>query len=400
MRQAIEEGFILDVLKHYTTYKTYHRLVKAIADDPKVPKKEAAKSLARFMSLHPHNIAQKTEVIIEHFRQHVRKRIGGRAKAMLITQSRLHAVRYRQQFEVYLKEKGYNAEDVQESFQPYYEQTTVADQADPQQLYELQHKLDSSQVYLQSEVDAFAKIFYAPNAKKAATDQAQLVKHLDPAVDRFKALDDDAREEFRGSLTAYVRLYAFLSQVMPFTDADLEKLYSFGRYLQNKLPRESTGKGIKLDGDVALRYYRLQKISEGDLLLEPHHPIGLKGPTEVGTAKSKEEQVELSKLIDLLNERFGMGLTAADQPIFDGMLIEAKSSAEVIQRAKVNEPDNFELSMRSFFQDLMVGRLERHEEIVTRYLNDPLFKELLDRELARRAYEEIRGGPSDQNRGS
>ena len=97
MRQAIEEGFILDVLKNYTTYKTYYRLIKSIEDDPEVDKKKAARALARFMSLHPHNIAQKTEVIVEHFRTFVCHRIGGRAKAMVVTSSRLHAVRYKQE---------------------------------------------------------------------------------------------------------------------------------------------------------------------------------------------------------------------------------------------------------------------------------------------------------------
>ena len=108
MRQAIEENFILDVLKHYTTYKTYYRLIKAIEDDPKVDKKKAAKALARFMSLHPHNIAQKTEVMVEHFRTFTKHKIGGRAKAMVVTSSRLHAVRYKQSFDKYIKEKGYS----------------------------------------------------------------------------------------------------------------------------------------------------------------------------------------------------------------------------------------------------------------------------------------------------
>ena len=94
MRQAIEEGFILDVLLYYTTYRTYYRLIKAIKDDPKVVKSKAAKALARFMSLHPHNIAQKTEVMVEHFRTFTRHKIGARAKAMVVTSSRLHAVRY------------------------------------------------------------------------------------------------------------------------------------------------------------------------------------------------------------------------------------------------------------------------------------------------------------------
>jgi type I restriction enzyme R subunit len=89
MRQAIEEEFILDVLEHYTTYATYFKLLKACEDDPNVERKKAAQALARFMRLHPHNIAQKTEVIVEHFQSVTRHRIGGRAKAMVVTGSRL-----------------------------------------------------------------------------------------------------------------------------------------------------------------------------------------------------------------------------------------------------------------------------------------------------------------------
>ncbi len=107
MRQAIEEGFILDVLKNYTTYKTYYGLIKAIEDDPQVDKKKAARALARFMSLHPHNIAQKVEVIVEHFRHFTCHKIGGRAKAMVATSSRLHAVRYKLAFDKYIAQKGY-----------------------------------------------------------------------------------------------------------------------------------------------------------------------------------------------------------------------------------------------------------------------------------------------------
>jgi type I restriction enzyme R subunit len=107
MRQAVEEEFIMDVLANYTTYKTYYGLIKEIAADPEVPRREAAKALARFMSLHPHNIAQKVEVIVEHFRTSTKHKIGGRAKAMVVTGSRLHAVRYKLAFDKYVKEKGY-----------------------------------------------------------------------------------------------------------------------------------------------------------------------------------------------------------------------------------------------------------------------------------------------------
>jgi type I restriction enzyme R subunit len=106
MRQAIEEGFILDVLTNYTTYATYYKLLKAAEDDPDLPKKKAARALAKFMSLHPHNIAQKTEVIVEHFRRSVLHRVGGRGKAMVVTSSRLHAVRYKLAFESYIAENG------------------------------------------------------------------------------------------------------------------------------------------------------------------------------------------------------------------------------------------------------------------------------------------------------
>ena len=108
MRQAIEEEFILDILRHYTTYQTYYRLLKACDDDPNVERKKAARALARFMLLHPHNIAQKTEVMVEHFQAVTRHKIGGRAKAMVVTGSRLEAVRYKQSFDRYIQEKGYD----------------------------------------------------------------------------------------------------------------------------------------------------------------------------------------------------------------------------------------------------------------------------------------------------
>lgn len=107
MRQAIEEGFIEDVLKYYVSYKTYYRLIKKAEEDPNVERKKAARALARFMRLHPHNIGQKTEVMVEHFQHHTRHKIGGHAKAMVVTGSRLEAVRYKQAFDRNISDKGY-----------------------------------------------------------------------------------------------------------------------------------------------------------------------------------------------------------------------------------------------------------------------------------------------------
>jgi type I restriction enzyme R subunit len=492
MRQAIEEGFILDVLKNYTTYKSFYRLVKAIEDDPKVNKKQATSQLARFMSLHPHNIAQKTEVMVEHFRAKVRHKIGGRAKAMVVTSSRLHAVRYKQAFEKYISEKGYkdvgvlvafsgavkdpdlddteytevgmnkgikerelpekfgsdafqvllvankyqtgfdqpllhtmyvdkrlsgvqavqtlsrlnrttggkedtfvldfvnDAEEIRRSFQPYYDQTVVAESADPHQLYELQSRLDGMQVFWTTEVEAFCKVFYAPKEKQTIADQAEMYRQLNPAVDRFKALDDEKQDEFRNALTGYVRLYSFLSQVMPFADPDLEKLYTFGRFLELKLPKDSKKSQLDLDGDVALKYYRLDKINEGQIILTLAENVPLRAPTDVGTKKAKDVDAALSEIIDVLNEKFGTEFTKADQLLFDQFIAEAKKDEDIVEQALANRIDNFELAMKPKVEGLMIDRMDQNQDIVNRYLNDPEFQAAAFKSLVQRIYREIR----------
>jgi type I restriction enzyme R subunit len=107
MRQAIEEGFILDVLANYTTYQTFWKIEKATTDDPQYDPKKARRAIARFVSLHPHQLSQKAEIIVEHFRAHTMREMHGQAKAMVVTSSRLHAVRYKQFIDKYIASKGY-----------------------------------------------------------------------------------------------------------------------------------------------------------------------------------------------------------------------------------------------------------------------------------------------------
>ncbi|MBF5043176.1 type I restriction endonuclease subunit R [Aggregicoccus sp. 17bor-14] len=496
MRQAIEEGFILDVLRSYTTYKAFYRLAKKGEEDPTVSAKKAAVELARFAALHPYNLAQKAEVIIEHFRTKVRNRIGGRAKAMVVTGSRLHAVRYKQAFDKYLKEKGYadvgvlvafsgevadpdvpghsyretvmnggisekelpekfasdafqlllvankyqtgfdqpllhtmyvdkrlsgvqavqtlsrlnrtspgkedtfvldfvnDAEGIQAAFQPYYEATTLAEAADPQQLYTLQHELDAFGVYWREEVESFARVFYAPKGKAGSGAHAELYRYLQPGVDRFRQRPEEEQERFRNALSGYVRLYAFLAQVMPFSDPDLEKLYAFARALELKLPSAESGGALKVDDDVALAFYRLDRISsEAIVLMAGEPPVGLKSMSDVGTRKAEDEERRLSEIIDVLNERFGTAFTEADQILFDQFVAEAKADAEVMQRAAANPFDNFALSMKAKVEGLMIDRMEQNGAIVTRYLNDEAFRDVAFRELARRIYDELRATP-------
>src|SRR6266702_1621851 len=107
MRQAIEEEFILDVLQNYTTYKTFFKLEKQVLDDPEIEASKGGRAVARFIELHPHNIEQKARVMVDHFVAKVMPKIGGRAKAMVVARSRIQAVKYKQAFDDYIREKGY-----------------------------------------------------------------------------------------------------------------------------------------------------------------------------------------------------------------------------------------------------------------------------------------------------
>jgi type I restriction enzyme R subunit len=503
MRQAIEEGFILDVVQNYTTYATYYRLVKAIEDDPNLPKKKAARALAKFMSLHPHNIEQKTEVIIEHFRQKVISHLGGRAKAMVVTSSRLHAVRYMQAFERYLDENkisdirplvafsgsvkdpdtgldytepGMNtdcvsgkpisekqlperfaspdyqvllvankyqtgfdqpllcamyvdkrldgvqavqtlsrlnrkipgkenpfvldfvneADDIYNAFKPYYDATSLQEGSDPQQLEGLKHELDAAQVYFTSEVEAFARVFYKPVTKQSAQDHAGMQKHLQPAVDRFKATEDDTkRSEFRDKLQGYVNLYSFMSQIAPYADPSLEMLYSFGRFLLPHLPLDRDTERVKIGDEVGLQYYRLERIFSGAIEVREGDPEGVKSPTDVGTGRAKEEKAPLSEIIQVLNDRFGTNFTDEDRFFFEQIREKAANDEQVIKLRRANPFDKFQLGLRSVLENLIVQRMTENDAIVTRYMDDAEFGSAAFEALSKAIYDAIK--PEKQN---
>jgi len=491
MRQAIAEGFILDVLKSYTTYATYFRLLKSCEDDPNVERKKAARALARFLKLHPHNIAQKTEVMVEHFNTVTRHKIGGRAKGMVVTGSRLEAVRYKQGFDKYIKDKGYpikslvafsgtvpddkvpdvsyteeamngglrekelpdrfasqeyqvllvaekyqtgfdqpllhtmyvdkrlagvaavqtlsrlnrtapgkeetfvldfvnSAEEIQAAFQPYYEQTVLGERAEIGHLHTLQARLAGYQVFFPDEVEAFAKVFYAPKEKQDAADQARLYALLGPPVRQFTALDEETQEEFRGVLSAYRNLYGFLSQILPFCDPDLEMLYTFVRFLLAKLPRRPDGPTYWFDEEVALQFYRLQKTSEGPIPLETGGDYVIDGPTGVGTGYVAENPIELSRLIKILNERFGTDFTEDDQLFFDEIRETAIHDPHLRRAAKVNSIENFELVFAERLREIFSRQMDRYERIAGRFFSEAAFRDAVSKYLLQRVYEEIR----------
>jgi type I restriction enzyme R subunit len=492
MRQAIEERFILDVLKNYVTYQTFFKLSKAIEDDPEVNKKKASRAIARFMSLHPYNLSQKTEVMVEHFRQITAKRIGGKAKAMVVTGSRLHAVRYYFEFKKYLKEKGYNdikplvafsgkvpdpdlpsktyteselngfgekelperfktdefqlllvadkyqtgfdqpllhtmyvdkklsgvkavqtlsrlnrthagkddtfvldfandREEILKSFQPYYEITSLEAPSDPNRLYDLKREIEKVQIVWQSEVDNFCREYYAkPNLHQNKVN-GLINAYVDPAVHRFAALEDEeVRDDFKNSATSFINAYAYLSQIMPFEDEELEKFYTYCRFLLLKLPKRNLNDRFKLKDEVSLEYHRLQKISEGSIVLEPAVAYKLKTPTEAGLPKGKDEYTQLSEIIQVLNERFGTDFTEAERFNVEQIEYEMANDAVLIKQALNNSFEVFKQgSSKEVLTHKVIERLNKNPEFFTKILTDEKFAHDLHGFLVHRVYQQI-----------
>ncbi|MEK6190729.1 MAG: DEAD/DEAH box helicase family protein [Chloroflexota bacterium] len=485
MRQAIEEEFILDVLANYTTYGTYWRVEKTVANDPTYDTRKARRAIARFVALHPHNLAQKAEIIVEHFRAHTRHKIGGKGKAMVVTSSRLHAVRYKQAIDSYLAKRGYadtkaliafsgtvddagipftepsmngfpesqtatrfgepaygllivaekfqtgydqpllhtmyvdktlvslaavqtlsrlnrihpdktdtfvldfrnDAEGIAESFKPWYE-TTVAVPTDPNLLHDLASKLFALQVLDQSETLAVAAIL-ADRTGRAGT-HGQVYALLEPAVGRFEALDETAQEEVRLLLDRYVRAYSFLSQVVDFGDVSLEALYLTARALLALLPEDQFGR-IDLGSEVVLTHLRHEKTSERAMELQPGI-AEIKAIYDGRGPQGDEEKDHLSAIIKVLNERFGLQLTDADQLLFDQFEESWVGDADLAAQAQANTLENFRLVFADAFMKTIVRRMDDNADIFRRILDDREFQAVVMDHYLQRVFERARAG--------
>lgn len=500
MRQAIDEGFILDVLQNYTTYKRFFGLIKKIEADPNVPKKAAAKALGQFLDLHEVNIEQVVTVIIEHFRLKVMHELGGRAKAMVVTGSRLAAVRYKLAFDKYIQNQGYQGiralvafsgsvedddlpgtsftevgmneglserelpekfdtdeyrvlivadkyqtgfdqpllqtmyvvkklagvqavqtlsrlnrialsvgktkvfvldfrneeQEIFDAFKPYYEATPVSEDVDPQKLNELHHKLLEKAVFTRGDVEEFAAVWFKPSRHHRGQDHKTMNAVLDRVVARFEDKEEAEREEFRGQLSAFKNLYSFLSQIMPYHDEELERLYAFIRNLALKLPRVGDGSKYTLDDDVALKFFRLQQMSEGSIDLHQGGALPLKGPSDVGTAGEKETDVALSSLVEKLNDRFGTDFTEADQLFFDQVTATAELDERIVEAVHANSPENFSNYFGRVIEDLFVQRMDGNDEIFHRVMSDELFRKAAQEHLAKEVYERVRVSNPDE----
>jgi len=282
------------------------------------------------------------------------------------------------------------AEDIFRAFKPYYDKTGLKEESDPSKLEILKHELDQAQIYHWGEVNAFAQVFYKPEELQSPADHAAMQRHLQPAVDRFKEISEETRAEFRDKLSGYVQIYSFLSQIIPYADPDLEMLYSYGRFLLPHLPRGGDGDIIKLGDEVALQYYRLERIFSGPIMIKEGEEAYVKSPTDVGTGQAKDERVPLSEIISVLNERFGTEFSEEDRLFFQQIKEKACKDEQVIQTALANPLDKFELGIRRLIEDLMIERMGENDKIVTRYMADREFQGSAFPILAKEIFEAVR----------
>ncbi len=466
MRQAIEEGFILDVLQNYTTFKAYWHLLKKIETDPHYEPGKAAALLRAFVERHEQTIAMKVETMLEHFHQQVAWRIDGKAKAMIVTTSRLHAVRYCQQVKRYLEQKGYpykvlvafsgkvndgintydessmnsgipesktaetfkgdayrllivankfqtgfdqpllhtmyidkklggvnavqtlsrlnrthpgkedtmvldfanEAEHIRQSFQPYYEKASLREGTDPNLLYDLQTQLADFDFYTEDEVQHFAELYFTPKIT-----QNKLQAALDVVVERYKDALAWEQQDFRHKLTSYLHLYAFLSQIVTFTDSDLTKLYYFSCFLLRKLPIKRDQLPIEVQQNITLDSYRLQQTNKGKVVLE-------RGTYELEPMTSKESYVQvqdelepLSKIIEELNTQFGTNFTEDDKICIQEIENRLNVNSALEASVKVNSPDNARLSFEHFVTDQLQEMVDGHFKFYKQVNDDPEF---------------------------
>lgn len=488
MCQAIEEGFILDVLKNYMTYNMYYKIIKQIADDPELDSTAGLKAIAKFESLHPHNIAQKTAIMLEQFRNVTSKKMGGKAKAMLVTASRLHAVRYCEEFRRQIKNNNYNidvlvafsgevkdkgveepyteegmnigkdgkhikesalpkafkedgygilivaekyqtgfdepllhtmfvdkklsgvkavqtlsrlnrtmkgkqdtfvldfvnsAEDIKKSFEPYYEETVLEKETEPNVIYDIKSTLDNYHLYLEMEVEKFGKIFFSEGNEKDALGKAQ--GQIKPALDRFDALEPEKADLFKTTLARFNRIYSFVTQVCRFFDKQMHVFSVYAKFLYKSLP-SGDKEHVDVEDKIQLEYYKLEKDYEGSIELEPSEE-GF-NPITGETGRKEKKKDPLTVLIDQINKRFGTSFTEMDKVL---MQVENDCAKDTVwaDYAKSTDFDTFHELFNKKFMDYVMDRFEQNNEFFVKLTEDEAMLGMVSDTICRNLYSRV-----------
>ena len=470
MKQAIQESFILDVLRHYTSVESYYKLIKKIEGDPEFDTKRARKKLRRYVESNEYAIRLKAEIMVDHFHEQVLalNKIGGKARAMVVTGGIERAIQYYHAIRQYLLERnstyqaivafsgeheyggvkvseaalngfssrriadeiqqdpyrflicadkfqtGYDepllhtmyvdkilsgikavqtlsrlnrahpkkhdvfvldfmndADTIQEAFADYYRTTILSEETDPNKLHDLKASLDGYQVYADAEIDELVTSYLG------GADRDQLDPILDACVAVYKEqLDEDGQVDFKGKAKAFVRVYGFLASILPYTNAEWEKLSIFLNFLVPKLPapvEEDLSKGIL--ESIDMDSYRVEKtaaihvqLADEDAEIEPVPATG-------GGHSTEPELDHLSNILKTFNDQFG------DIPWEDADRVRRLITEEI--PAKVAGDTAYRNAREN--SDRQNARIEHDEalrRVMTAVLNDDmqLFKQFTDNE--------------------
>ena len=266
------------------------------------------------------------------------------------------------------------AEEIQAAFQPYYQTTLLEEETDPNRLYDLQTDLEAFEVYTDQDVEEFATIFFAP---------AEPLEKLQPVLDRAVTIwgykPEEEREDFRSTLHKFIRLYAFVSQIITFEDVDLEKLYVFAKALNRKLPRRANKLPYEIRDAVDLDSFRLQETYTGTIDLEEQDGTvsGFGNGIMFG---SDEERDLLSNIIKTLNETHGIHLTEEDRLDMQNVLRKVETHAGL---QAVMQADNPIETKRYKFNQVLDEMLLEFVHIkldLYKKLTDPRVNEMLKRQ--------------------
>ena len=476
MKQAIQEGFILDVLKNYTPVDSYYRLAKTVEGDPLFDTKKAQKKLRRYVESHEHAIREKAEIMVDHFHAQVigHRKIGGQARAMLITNGIVRAIQYFHAFKDYLKERkspyepivafsgeheyggknvteatlngfpssqipdkvqqdpyrflivadkyqtGYDepllhtmyvdkvlsdikavqtlsrlnrahpkkhdtfvldfyndSETIQKSFELYYRTTILSDETDPNKLHDLKSDLDGYQVYSQTQIDDLVSLYLG------GADRDTLDPILDACVATYNAdLDEDGQVDFKGKAKAFVRTYGFLASILPYSNAEWEKLSIFLNFLIPKLPapkEEDLSRGI-LEA-IDMDSYRVEvKTSLKIGLPDQDAEVG-PVPTSGGGRKPEPELDQLSNIIKAFNDHFGnIDWKDGDkicQVIAEDIPAKVAADAAYQNAMKNNDKKTARIEHDAALQRVMIDLLSDHTELFKQFSDNTSFKKWL-----------------------
>ncbi len=470
MKQATQEGFILDVLAHYMPVQSYYKLAKTVEEDPEFDVKKAQKKLRRFVESSDHAIGLKAQIMVDHFHDQVlaQNKIGGQARAMVVTNGIERAIQYYHAIRDYLQERksryraivafsgehefggekvteasingfpstqiagqfqedpyrflvcadkfqtGYDepllhtmyvdktlssikavqtlsrlnrahpkkhdvfvldflndADTICDAFADYYRATILADETDPNKLHDLQTSLDRAQVYSAEQIDDFVSRYLS------GAQRDQLDPILDDCVAVYKTdLDEDGQVEFKGNAKGFVRTYAFLSSVLPYSDAGWEKRSIFLNFLIPKLPapeEEDLSKGI-LDA-IDLDSYRVEKQAMQQILLPDEDAEVDPVPTAGGGHRTEPELDRLSNILKTFNDLFG-DITWEDADRVGELITKTIPSRVAADAAFRNARQNSDAANSRIEHDKALLR------VMTNVMKDDteLFKQFMDNE--------------------